>query len=195
MIEYIQGRVADLNPAEAVIETAAGVAYLLNISLPTYTELQGRAEAKLYVHEVVREDAWTLYGFATRRERAMLRQLIAVSGVGANTARTILSSIPAPELEAVIVGGDHARLKNIKGIGAKTAQRIIVELRDKIKPQDDTLIIQQPAAVATSSEEALAALITLGYQRAAAQKALRKIYEADPAIRVDAAVRKALAML
>ncbi len=195
MIEYITGRVAELNPAEAVIETASGVAYLLNISLPTYTALQGQEQGRLYVHEVVREDAWTLFGFATKRERAMLRQLIAVSGVGANTARMILSSIPAPELEGVIINGDHARLKNIKGIGAKTAQRIIVELRDKIKPQDDTLINVQPAAESSTSEEALAALVTLGYQRAAAQKALRKIYEADPAIKVDAAIRKALTML
>ena len=125
MIEYIRGLVAELNPAVAVIETA-GVGYELNISLSTFSALEGVKETKLLVHEVIREDTHLLYGFADERERSLFRLLIGVSGVGANTARMILSSISSSELEQVITSGDHVRLKNIKGIGVKTAQRIIV---------------------------------------------------------------------
>lgn len=194
MIEYITGQIAELTPATITIETQSGVAYGLNIALTTYDALQGQTSAKLFVHEAIREDAWVLYGFMSKRERELFRSLLGVSGVGAATARIILSSIPAPELEAVIVNGDHARLKNVKGIGQKTAQRIIVDLRDKIKPQEDTLISISTASESVM-EEALAALVALGFARNTSAKVLQKIYQESPDTKVETAIRKALTML
>lgn len=194
MIEYIKGRIAEITPATVTIETSTGIAFILNIALPTYDSLHAKSEACLYVHEAIREDAWVLYGFLNQRERELFRSLVGVSGVGASTARIILSSIPAAELEAVIVNGDYSRLKNVKGIGQKTAQRIIVDLRDKIKPQDDTLLNISPD-MGSASEEALAALVALGFARQAAAKVLNKIYHEAPGTKVEVAVRKALTML
>lgn len=194
MIEYIKGRIASLNPAAAVIETAGGVAYLLQISLPTFSKLEGRSEATLLVHEAIREDAWTLYGFLDESERELFRLLIGVSGVGASTARMILSALSAEELSAVIASSDVKRLKNVKGIGAKTAERIIVDLRDKIKAPDATLIIQSPAT-SEAFDEALAALTMLGFAAPQSRKVLKKLFEADPALKVEAAIRKALPLL
>ncbi len=194
MIEYIKGTVAALTPATAVIETAGGVAYLLNITLPVYTALEGRENARLYVHEAIREDAWVLFGFLDERERELFRALVGVSGVGAMTARVILSSIPASELEGVIASGDHSRLKNVKGIGTKTAQRIIVDLKDKIKPADDTLPVLSEVN-STQFGDALDALVALGFPRPASQKALKKLFEAEPDIKVEAAIKKAFSLL
>lgn len=194
MIEYIKGTVAELTPATVVIETPGGVAYLLNISLATFTALEGVNETRLLVHEAIREDAWVLFGFVEERERALFRLLIGVSGVGANTARMILSSIPAQELEVVISSGDPARLKTVKGVGAKTAQRIIVDLKDKIKVDDLTLSLQ-PMINNDIYEEALAALVMLGFQRQASQKVLKKLFEANPSITVEAAIKRALTMM
>ncbi|MCM1348380.1 MAG: Holliday junction branch migration protein RuvA [Firmicutes bacterium] len=194
MIEYIKGDIAELTPTYAVIENKAGVGYMVCITLPTYTSLNGLKETKLLVHEAIREDAYQLYGFLSEQERALFRALIGVSGVGANTARMILSSIPAPELESIIVGGDHSRLKTVKGIGAKTAQRIIVDLRDKIKPSDNTLLLQ-PAPETEVFEEALAALTMLGFTRQQSHKVLKKIFEVDPLVKVETAIKKALAMM
>ena len=195
MIEYIHGQLAELTPAYAVVD-CHGVGYLLAITLTAYTELQDKKEAHLLVYEAIREDAYQLYGFVSRQERELFRELIGVSGVGANTARMILSSIPAPELASVIIAGDHTRLKAVKGIGAKTAQRIVVDLRDKIKPAGDVALAAIAApAMSETCEEALAALVMLGFPRPAAQKALRKLFEADPHIKVELAIKKALAML
>jgi Holliday junction DNA helicase RuvA len=193
MIEYIQGVIAELTPATVTIDTG-GVAYLLNISLNTYTGLQGQASAKLLVHENIREDAWSLYGFASERERTLFRALIGVSGVGAGTARVILSGFTTAELEQAIAGGDVKALKNVKGIGGKTAERIIVDLRDKIKPEGDTLLVQ---ATANNDvfDEALAALVMLGYTRQQSQKALKKLFDADPTLKVENAIKKALALM
>lgn len=193
MIEYIKGRLVALTPTDAVVETC-GIGYRLEISLSTYTSLEGSDDAKLLVHEVIREDAHVLFGFAEERERALFRLLIGVSGVGANTARIILSSIPVAELEIVIISGDHARLKNVKGIGIKTAQRIIVDLKDKIKPGDDTLLIQ-PSVNNEAFDEALAALLMLGFPRPQSQKVLKKLFDSDPALKVESAIKKALSML
>ena len=193
MIEFLSGKLAELTPAYAVIDTG-GVGYLANITLTAYTAPEGRQEARLLIHESIREDAYQLYGFLNEQERSLFRELIGVSGVGANTARMILSSIPAPELEGVIISGDHTRLKNVKGIGTKTAQRIIVDLRDKIKPTGDTLI-NQPVAASETYDEALAALTMLGFSRPQSQKALKKIFDADPTIKVESAIKKALAMM
>lgn len=193
MIEYVKGTITELTPTTAVVETG-GVGYLVSITLTCYTQLNGHTEAKLLVHEAIREDAHQLYGFVSEQERSLFRQLIGVAGVGANTARMILSSLSAPELEATIINGDHNRLKNVKGIGTKTAQRIIVDLRDKIKPTADTLI-NQPVAETEVYEEALAALTMLGFTRQQSQKALKKIFEADPMIKVEKAIKQALAMM
>ncbi len=193
MIDYVKGLLAELTPTYAVVE-AAGVGYELNISLPTYSSLEGKENVKLLVHEVIREDAHVLFGFLEERERAMFRLLIGVSGVGANTARVILSSIPVEELELVIMSGDHSRLKNVKGIGIKTAQRVIVDLKDKIKPGGDTLMIQ-PSVNSEAYEEALAALLMLGFAKPQSQKVLKKLFDSEPSLRVEAAIKGALAML
>ena len=193
MIEYIKGEITQLNPTDVVIE-CNGIGYLLSISLYTYTTLDGQRNAKLLVHESIREDAHQLFGFINEQERQLFRQLIGVSGVGANTARIILSSIPAPDLEAVIASGDDSRLKSVKGIGTKTAQRIIVDLRDKIKP-DSVSLINQPNMGSDTYDEALAALVMLGFNKAQSQKALKKIFTDDPTTRVEAAIKKALSMM
>lgn len=193
MIEYIKGEIAELTPTYAVID-CGGVGYMLNISLHAYDRLSGASSAKLLVYEAIREDSHTLFGFIDERERSMFRELIGVSGVGANTARMILSSIPAAELEAVIASGDHSRLKNVKGIGAKTAQRIIVDLRDKIKPADDALLLQF-AKSSEALDEALAALVMLGFQRQQSAKVLKKLFEAEPNLTSERAIKQALTMM
>lgn len=193
MIEYLRGPIAELTPAYAVIDSN-GTGYLVNITLTAYTTLQDKHETRLLIHEVIREDAWTLFGFPDERERSLFRQLIGVSGVGANTARMILSSLPAPDLEAVIVNSDVKRLKSVKGIGTKTAERIIVDLRDKIKPSGDSLI-SQPAASSDVYDEALAALVMLGFPKPQSQKVLSKIFEAEPTVKVETAIKRALSMM
>lgn len=148
----------------------------------------------MLVHESIREDAWTLYGFLDESERELFRLLIGVSGVGASTARMILSAMTCGELSAVIASSDVKRLKNVKGIGAKTAERIIVDLRDKIKASDDTLILQSPATT-EAFDEALAALVMLGFTAAQSRKVLKKLFDADPTLKVEAAIRKALPLM
>lgn len=194
MIEYIKGVLTELNPAAAIIETASGVAYALQITLQTFSALEGKTEARLLVHESIREDAWTLYGFLTADEREMFRALIGVSGVGASTARMILSAIPSAELSAVIAASDVKRLKAVKGVGAKTAERIIVDLRDKIKPADDTLLVQSQAT-SEAFDEALAALVMLGFAAPQSRKVLKKLFEAEPSLKVEAAIRRALPLM
>ena len=194
MIEYVKGRIASLNPAAAVIETPGGVAYMLQISLPTFSKLENMTEATMLVHEAIREDAWTLYGFLDESEREVFRLLIGVSGVGASTARMILSALASEELLAVIASSDVKRLKSVKGVGAKTAERIIVDLRDKIKAPDATLIIQSPAT-SEAFDEALAALTMLGFAAAQSRKVLKKLFDADPTLKVEAAIRKALPLM
>ncbi len=194
MIEYIKGRIDELTPTYVVIETAGGVAYNMSITLPTYTALQGKNDAKLYAHEAIREDAWVLYGFLDAGERELFRDLIGVSGVGAGTARIVLSSIPASELPLVIAQGDEKRLKMVKGLGQKTAQRIIVDLKGKIKLQDDTLL-DKSLPSGEAFEEALAALTILGFPKPSAQKALKKIFADEPGAKVEKAIKLALAML
>lgn len=193
MIEYIKGEITELTPTYAVIETA-GIGYFINISLPCYTALGSMTSAKLLIYEIIRDDTHQLYGFLQQAERTLFELLIGVSGVGANTARMILSSIPVAELEQTIMNADSRRLKSVKGIGAKTAERIIVDLKDKIKPSGPTLILQ---AMPDSEifDEALSAMVMLGFPRAAAQKVMKKIFEETPDIKVEAAIKKALAMM
>lgn len=194
MIEYIKGKVFRLTPTDVTVETGSGVAYLLNISLNTYTPLNGQKECMLWVHEVIREDAHILYGFLSEHERELFRLLIGVSGVGASIARMILSSVPPAELEQVITQGAAARLKSVKGIGAKTAERIIVDLKDKIKPTGDTLFIQETPR-SEVYEEALAAMVMLGFPKPQAQKVMKKLFEADPSLKVEDAIKKGLTMM
>lgn len=197
MLEYIKGIATELTPTYAVIE-AGQLGYLMNISIPTFEDIQrSQGELKMLVHEVIREDAHLLYGFFTAEEREMFRLLIGVSGVGPGTAMLILSSIPVENLKAVITSGDHSMLKNVKGIGVKTAQRIIVDLKDKIKPTDATLSLQPDASSPYNEvyEEALAALTALGFVRQQSQKVLKRIFDADPAVKVEVAIKKALSMM
>lgn len=196
MIEYIKGDVASLTPTEAVIETPGGVGYLLNISLNTYTSIEqsSRKALRIYVHEIIREDAVTLYGFFDLQEREIFRQLIGVSGVGASIARMILSSISPVDLQQVIVSSDVRRLKSVKGIGAKTAERIIVDLKDKIKGVDATLLEKTPVA-SEIFDEAMAALVMLGFPKQQTQKVLEKVFQAEPDIKVEVAIKKALSMM
>ena len=195
MIEYIKGNLTGLNPAAAVIETSGGVAYRLNITLPTYTALEGKTSVQLYVHESIRDDAWVLYGFAEESERDLFRSLIGVSGVGAATAVIILSSMQGDELAAVITAGDSKRLKSIKGIGAKTAERIIVDLRDKLKVSGDISMLPGLVKHTEAYDEAVAALIMLGFDKKSVGKVVDNLFAADPDLKVETAIRKALSML
>ncbi|MCM1138253.1 MAG: Holliday junction branch migration protein RuvA [Muribaculum sp.] len=197
MYEYIKGIITEITPTYAVIEND-GIGYIANISLLSYEDIQKSAgEVKLLIHEVIREDAHTFYGFTESREREMFRLLIGVSGVGPNTAMLILSSIPVSQLEAVITSGDHSMLKNVKGIGLKTAQRIIVDLKDKIKPSEEMSTMQPNMFIAGNEvyEEAMAALTALGFAKPQSQKALKRIFDADPGVKVEVAIKKALSMM
>lgn len=193
MIEFIKGPVVRLTPTDVTVEGAT-VGYLANISLNTYAALQGKPDCRLWTHLRIQEDAWTLYGFATEDERALFRALIGVSGVGAATAMLILSAFGTSDLEAIISRGDAKSLKSVKGVGGKTAERIIVDLRDKIKADSAALSIESSAR-SDDFDEALSALVMLGYKKADAQKALKKLFDADPTLRVESAIKKALATL
>jgi Holliday junction DNA helicase RuvA len=193
MIEYISGKIAELTPTNVIIDNH-GIGYDLNISLTTYSDLENKSEAKLLTHEAIREDAHVLYGFSTTRERQLFRLLIGVSGVGTGTARMILSSISTLELEQTIVSSDVKRLKSVKGVGAKTAERIIVDLKDKIKPSDATLFIEQ-TSLSDAYEEALAALLMLGFPKPQSQKVLTRLFKEEPTLKVELAIKKALSML
>lgn len=193
MIEYISGSIAELTPTYVIVDNH-GIGYEMNISLTTFSELETKKDVRLLAHEVIREDAHVLFGFSTARERALFRLLIGVSGVGANTARMLLSSASPAELEMVITSGDVKRLKAVKGVGAKTAERVIVDLRDKIKPAGDTLVLEQTPA-SEAFDEALAALTMLGFAKPQSQKVLTKLFADDPSLKVEKAIKKALTML
>ena len=197
MIDYIKGTIVELNPAYVVIDNQ-GIGYMLNISLLTYDSLspigQGN-EAKLFVHEAIREDAHLLYGFSTKKEREAFLQLISVSGVGPNTARMIMSSMSVEDFSRAIAGNNVALFKSVKGVGAKTAQRIIVDLKDKIKLADDTLLEKTDLAAGETFDEALAALVMLGFTQQASQKALKSLFSSNPALTVEQAIKQALKLM
>lgn len=199
MIEYIHGELAELFPTMAVVE-AAGVGYGLNISLTTYDLLKGKKDVRLYVYESIREDAYVLWGFASREEREVFEALLSVSGVGGNTARTILSAFAPGELRNVVANEDSRALKSVKGIGLKTAQRIIVDLKDKLGAGDTatsgSLGAGERSARQENADEALGALATLGYPAPLAQKAVNAILKADAGeIAVEEIIKRALKML
>jgi Holliday junction DNA helicase RuvA len=200
MIEYIRGELTEITPAMAVVE-AAGVGYALNISLNTYAAIQNKKEVKLYVHEALvtggRDDSFTLYGFANKEERELYRLLITVSGVGANSARMILSALTPAELGNVIASGDERTLKSVKGIGQRTAQRIIVDLKDKITVSE--IGPQQTGASAAPDpinkevrQEAISALTMLGFSPAPTSKVVTEILRQQPNLPVEQVVKLAL---
>ena len=193
MIEYIKGDITEITPAMAVIE-CNGIGYAANISLNTYSAIQNKSCTKLYIYEAIREDAYILYGFADKQERELFLMLISVSGIGGNTARMILSAIAPDDLGAAIASGNVNMLKAVKGIGAKTAQRIIVDLKDKIKTDTSTLLSMMPANNEVY-EEALAALVMLGFTQATSQKVLTKLLATDNHITVEDAIKQALKMM
>ncbi len=196
MIDYIKGSIAELNPAFAVIDNH-GVGYMMNISLSTYDVLSrvGKEDTLLYVYEAIREDAHLLYGFANKKEREAFLLLISVSGVGPNIARMILSSMSVDEFSQAIASSNVAMFKSVKGVGGKTAQRIIVDLKDKIKLADDSLLHQTGQVTGESFDEALAALVMLGFSQQASQKVLKSLFSSHPGLTVEQAIKQALKMM
>ena len=209
MIEYIKGQLTDLNPTYVVIE-AAGVGYAINIALPTYSELVGKEgqESRLYITEIIREDAHELFGFFTKGERELFVMLMTVSGIGANTARMIMSAYSAAEIRQIIATGNARALSQVKGLGPKTAQRIIVDLKDKVLKidlgagtNDDRLetigLVGQEADPVDSAvkQEAISALVMLGFAAAASSKVVDKILKAAPESSVEQVIKQALKML
>lgn len=200
MFDYLRGILVELTPTYAVIE-CAGVGYIVTISLQTYTMLEGREEAMVYVHHIVREDAEMLYGFAERSERDIFRLLIGVSGVGGGTARVILSTYTPSELANIISTENAVLLKNVKGLGLKTAQKIIVEIKDKVlgisggKESPSKAVLGNMSAGNEAYDEALQALMMLGFGKAASEKVLRKVLKENPAAEVESLIRLALKQL
>ncbi len=194
MYDYIKGNVAELTPTYVVLDNH-GVGYMINISLNSFNALQHQEDVvKVYVYEAIREDAHLLYGFTERRERELFLLLISVSGVGANTARMILSSLTPSDLEQTIASENVGILKSVKGIGAKTAERIIVDLKDKIKLSTDTLL-DKSQVTSEVFDEAMSALVMLGFTKQMSQKALKKLFTTEPTITVEQAIKKALKMM
>ncbi len=193
MYEYLKGKIAESSPAHVVVDVN-GIGYFVNISLNTYSQIEGKSEVKIFIHENIREDAYNLYGFMDNAERTLFRQLISVSGIGSNTARMMLSSLAPDEIANAIMTGNVNQLKAIKGIGAKTAQRVIVDLKDKLgKSSLDAKIFA--SVDNTIRDEALSALVMLGFTKNSAQKAVDKILTGSPDEKVESVIKQALKML
>ena len=190
MIDYIKGTITQITPTFLILETG-GLGYFINISITTFSKLEGKNEFKVLVHEVIREDSHMLFGFADTDERNIFRLLISVSGVGANTARMMLSSLSSLEIEKAIIGSDVNILKSVKGIGLKTAQRIIIDLKDKLgrlSGSDEIFAF----ADNTKREEALSALVMLGFAKSAVSKILDKIVREEKNLTVEDLIKRAL---
>lgn len=199
MIEYIQGRIDELTPTQVVVE-AGGIGYLLFVSLNTYSALQGKNAAKLYVYEAIREDAHLLYGFCTKQERDLFLLLISVPGIGGQTARMILSAFSPAELSSIIQNEDSRTLKSVKGIGPKAAQRIIVDLKDKVASIGDYLpdggeSFAEKGIPHGKIEEAVAALTMLGFPPAPTKKVVMQVAKNDPEQTVESIIKQALKMM
>ncbi|MCX6325467.1 MAG: Holliday junction branch migration protein RuvA [Bacteroidia bacterium] len=190
MIDYIKGTITRITPTFLTLETG-GIGYFINISVTTFSKLEGKNEYKVLVHEVIREDSHQLFGFADSLERDIFRLLISVTGVGANTARMMLSSLAPGEIEKAIIGSDVNILKSVKGIGLKTAQRIIVDLKDKLDKQAGSGEIFA-FADNTRREEALSALVMLGFAKSTVSKVLDKIVREEKNLTVEDMIKRAL---
>jgi holliday junction DNA helicase RuvA len=190
MIDYIKGNITQITPTFVTVETS-GIGYFINISLTTFSKLENKSEIKILIHEIIREDTHQLFGFADIQEREIFRHLISVTGVGASTARMMLSSLNPVEIEKAIVGSDVNILKSVKGIGLKTAQRIIVDLKEKLGKQAGSGEI---FAISdnTNREEALSALVMLGFAKSAVSKVLDKIVREQKDLTVEEIIKKAL---
>ena len=191
MIEYLKGNIDSITPTNLIIEVQ-GIGYSANISLNTYTKVQHQKECKLYIYELIREDAYILYGFVEKAEREIFTKLISVSGIGGNTARTILSTFTPEELFEAISAGDVEQIKRVKGIGLKTAQRVIVDLKGKLQ-----LATTEESAAPTiaTREEAISALTTLGFNPSASQKIVTIILKEDATLKVEQVIKSALKRL
>ncbi len=197
MIEYLRGELAELSPATAIIE-CCGVGYETSITLNTYSALQGKKDVKVYIYEVIREDTHQLYGFSTKPERELFLLLISVSGIGGNTARTILSAFTVNELCDAIATGNEVAIKSVKGIGLKTAQRLIVDLKDKISGiYDGTTSNAAPVAAANNDniDGAVQALAMLGFPVSAANKVVQSIAKNQPEATIEQLIKLALKQL
>ena len=198
MIEYIRGELAEITPALAVID-CNGIGYGIHISLNTYSAIQGKKSVKLYIYEAIREDAHVLFGFSTKQERELFLLLISVSGIGGNTARMILSALSPAELCNVISSGNEKLLKGVKGIGLKTAQRIIVDLKDKIAATGMETVSGSVATLSPANtevhDEAIAALTMLGFAQAPSQKVVTAILKEEPELTVEKVIKLALKRL
>lgn len=195
MIEFIQGKIEELTPTQAIILTSGGVGYDLNISVYTYSAIQGKENTRLYVYEAIREDAYILYGFSSKQERELFLMLVSVPGIGGASARMILSSFSPSELIGIISSGNDSLLKKVKGIGAKTAQRIIVDLHDKIaKTGSDEMPLDLQSGIQTGqvATEAITALVILGFQQTASQKVVQAILKDTGTLTVEEVIREAL---
>jgi Holliday junction DNA helicase RuvA len=193
MFEYIDGPFIEKNPTYCVIE-AAGIGYFIQISLTTYGMLESQSRAKIFLHQVVREDAHLLFGFYTRLEREIFRQLLTVSGIGANTARMMLSSLTPDDLQHAILTNNVSLLQSIKGIGAKTAQRIIIDLRAKISKEKTGGEIF-PVKDNRLKDEALSALVILGFNKGEAEKVLGRILLTEKILPLEDLIKRALKQL
>lgn len=194
MIEYIKGSIEEITPTQIVLDTH-GIGYAISISLNTYTTLQSKKEAKLFIYENIREDAYLLFGFANKQEREMFIRLISVSGIGGNTARTILSTFSPQEFLEAINTGDAKAIQQVKGIGLKTAQRIIVDLKGKLKLTDEEGNTTAISVAAQTRNEAVSALTMLGFAATASGKVVSAILKEDATLKVEQVIKLALKRL
>ncbi len=191
MIEYLHGRLEEIAPTYAIIDVA-GIGYYVNISLFTFEQIKGKKDVKIFVHQIIREDSFSLYGFASKDEREVFRHLISVSGIGAATARLMLSSLTPDEVRTAVVTGDVQLIKSVKGIGLKTAQRIIVDLKDKLDKSSTEAVI---VGGESSRSEAIEALVVLGFSRKTVEKAVAKVLSTNPQASVEYIIKEAFKYL
>lgn len=194
MYDYFNGKLVFKAPTHVILEVG-GIGYYIHISLTTYSLIKDQENSKLFISFQVREDAHTLFGFATEGERHLFNHLISVSGIGPNTGRMMLSSITPEEIQSAIINGQVAIIQKIKGIGPKTAQRVILELQDKLKKQGDHALLPLPVATQSVPDEALSALVMLGFQKSQVEKVLAALVQTDANLTVEALIKAALKKL
>lgn len=194
MYDYFNGKLVSKAPTHVILDVG-GIGYHIHISLTTYSQIKDQESSKLYVSFQVREDSHTLYGFATEGERHLFNHLISVSGIGPNTGRMMLSSSTPEEIQSAIVNGQVAMIQKIKGIGPKTAQRVILELQDKLKKQGDNALLPLPVAKQSVPEEALSALVMLGFAKNQVEKVLASIVQTNETLSVEQIIKMALKKL